>query len=131
VARQSCTPYIPNNALKRIYLIILSVLPLRIIDKWDKSILTAEKHITNFWVNWGSCYSYKKATYDKSWFGVPRKLPFENTYVWAAQQPEKILTHLYGPDFMTPLPPEKRADHGIGILHCKALDMDDVMHESK
>ena len=116
------SPYRPRNPLRRIWLGILSgILSLKTIDKWHKATMIAEKSIGEYWINWGSCYSYKKATYSKKAFGTPQKVPFEDLYVYVAEQTEEILTHLYGPNYMTPPPLEKRTDHGVREIHCPML----------
>ncbi len=116
------SPYCPRNPLRRIWLEIFSrILSLRIIDRWHKAIMIAEKSIGEYWINWGSCYSYKKATYSKKALGTPQKVPFENLYVYVAEHTEEILTHLYGPNYMIPPPPEKRTDHGVREIHCPML----------
>ena len=121
--------YTPGNRLKQIYLSCMSCMPYRIIDKLHKYLMVCDKSNTESWVNWGSCYSYKKATYLKSAFGVPKKLPFENTYVYVAENPEEILIHLYGENYMVPPPLEKRTDHGVRQLCCDELNYDKIKKE--
>lgn len=118
--------YVPQNFLKRCQVALFSLLPLSFIDRLHKLVMTAEKSETDYWVNWGACYSYKKATYKKSELGEPKEMPFENTTIAVARNPEEILLHLYGPDYMTPPPPEKRMTHGIKPFECSALDMEQV-----
>ena len=114
-------PYTPKSILRRIWLYLWSALPMSTIDNWHKATMLAEKTEGDFWINWGSCYSYKKATYLKKALGTPRKMPFEDTYVYVAEHTEEILIHLYGPNYMTPPPPEKRTDHGVRDIHCQML----------
>lgn len=121
--------YAPNNAFKRVYLGILSHMSIKRIDKIHKKTMTAEKKEGNYYVNWGSCYSYKKATYLKEALGTPRKAKFENTYIYIAQKPEMILNQLYGPDYMTPPPEDKRTDHGVRDLNCSAIDLENIKKE--
>lgn len=121
--------YIPNNPLKRIVLSLFSGLSIESIDKLDKRIMLAEKSIGDYYINWGSCYSYKKATYAKSALGVAKKTKFENTYIYIAEKPEIILSQLYGPDYMTPPAMDKRTDHGVRKLTCPSLDFEAVKKE--
>lgn len=122
--------YIPHNPFKRIYLSILSVLlSFKFIEKLHKKTMLAEKKQGEYWINWGSCYSYKKATYSKKAFGIPQKLQYENTYIYAPEKPEVMLTQLYGENYMTPPPPEKRTDHGVRKLNCKELDIESIRKE--
>lgn len=122
--------YIPNNVLKRIYISVLSWFwSFKNIEKTHKKIMLAEKNSGDYWINWGSCYSYKKATYLKESFGIPQKLEYENTYIYAPEKPEVMLTQLYGKNYMTPPPPEKRTDHGVRKLNCKELDIESIRKE--
>lgn len=122
-------PFIPQSMLKRAYLFMFSCMPIRFIDKLHRKIMLAQKRRTEFVVNWGASYSYKKATYIKKAFGTPKKMPFENTYVWAAEHPEMILEKLYGENYMTPPPPEKRTDHGVRKLNCSAINIEKIKRE--
>ncbi len=122
--------YIPKNPLKHIFVSLFgAVLSFKFIEKLHKKTMLAEKKEGKYWINWGSCYSYKKATYLKEAFGDPQKLQYENTYIYAPQKPEVMLTQLYGKNYMTPPPPEKRTDHGVRKLNCKELDIDTIRKE--
>lgn len=123
------TPYTPNNKWKKRYLRVMSFLPIRFIDKLHRKTMLAQKRSTPYVVNWGAAYSYKKATYPKEAFGTPQKMPFENTYVWAEEHPEMILKRLYGENYMTPPPPEKRTDHGVRKFTCSAIDIEKIRTE--
>lgn len=121
--------YNPKSTAKRIVLSLGCILPLKTIDKLLYKTLTAEKAEGDYVVNWGAAYSYKKATYPKKAFGVPRKMPFENTYVWAEEHPEMILERLYGKNYMTPPPPEKQTDHGVRKFQCTKLNFEQIKNE--
>ena len=130
VSRMGKGPYyVPRNIFRRCQVALFGCMSIRFIDKIHKRIMTAEKAETAYWVNWGACYSYKKATYNKAALGVPKEVPFENTTISLAADPEEILLHLYGPSYMTPPPPEKRTDHGVAPFKCAALDMDKIKQE--
>lgn len=121
--------YAPHNPLRRIFFGLLSNMSIEKINKLHKKIMTAEKSKGEYYINWGSCYSYKKATYAKNILGTPQKAKFENTYVYIAEKPEQILTQLYGPNYMTPPTEDKRTDHGIRDINCSALDFEAVKKE--
>lgn len=122
--------YVPNNPFKRVYISVLaSLLSFKFIEKIHKKTMLAEKKKGDFWINWGSCYSYKKATYLKESFGTPQKLQYENTYIYSPAKPEVMLTQLYGKNYMTPPPPEKRTDHGVRKLNCNKLDIEKIRKE--
>ncbi len=119
--------YTPKNPLKKAAVSFLSKkLSFGDIELLHKKTMLKEERDTGLLVNWGSCYSYKKATYRKIDLGTPQRLPFENTTVSAAEHPEAILKKLYGEDYMTLPPEEKRTDHGVEQLHCSALDFDEI-----
>ncbi len=121
--------YKPQNFLKKFLLNIVALLPYKIIDLWHKRIMTAEKNECTHFINWGSCYSYKKATYSKSALGVPVERKFENTYISTPEHPEIILTQLYGENYMTPPPLEKQTTHGYSQLICSDLNLDKILKE--
>ncbi len=122
--------YIPQNPLKRIYVSILgSLLSFNAIEKLMQKTMAAEKNEGEYWINWGSCYSYKKATYLKQSFGTPKKMEYENTFIYVPENPDVMLTQLYGKNYMVPPPPEKRTNHGVRKLNCKELDIDAIRKE--
>ncbi|MBR0465873.1 MAG: LicD family protein [Clostridia bacterium] len=130
VSKLGYDSYEPDSFIKKVYLQLFSaLLPLKTIDKWLLSVLTADKSKSDYVVNWGASYSYKKATYLKSAFGTPQKRPFENTYIWTEEHPEEILIKLYGKDYMTPPPKDKQTDHGVRDFTCSALDYEIIKKE--
>ena len=52
---------------------------------------------------------FSAITYDKTWFGTPRKLEFEGMYFNGPSNPDKYLSKRYG-DYMTVPPIEKQKD---------------------
>ena len=121
--------YTPGNPLKKLYLSVMSNMSIETIDKLHKFLMTAEKSKGEYYVNWGSCYSYKKATYRKSDLGTPKKMKFENTYIYIAENPEQILTQLYGSNYMTPPPEDKRTDHAVRELNCSSVNFESIKKE--
>lgn len=122
--------YVPHNIFKRIYVSLLGVLlSIKKIDQIVNKVMLAEKRDCEYWINWGSCYSYKKATYLKKSFGVPQKVQYENTYIYIPEKPDVMLSQLYGQDYMTPPPPEKCTDHGVRILNCNELEIEMIRKE--
>lgn len=123
-------PYIPKNIFKRIYISVLSAtLSLQFIDEIHKKTMLAEKKECDYWVNWGSCYSYKKATYSKKSFGQPQKVSYENTYIYIQENPEVMLTQLYGDNYMQPPPLEKQINHGVRKLTCEDINIEEIRKE--
>ena len=55
-------------------------------------------------------------TMPKSWFGRERYFQFEDMQVLGMKETEKFLTKIYGPNYMTPPPVDKRNQHNVVIL---------------
>lgn len=55
-------------------------------------------------------------TMPKSWFGHSRYFEFEDMKVLGMDETEKFLTKIYGPNYMTPPPIDKRNQHDVKIL---------------
>ena len=55
-------------------------------------------------------------TQPKYWFGNGRDLLFEDIVVKGMTETECFLVKFYGPDYMTPPPPEKRNQHDIKLI---------------
>lgn len=123
--------YTPRNIFKRFYISVLShIFSLNFIEKIHKKTMLLEKKETEFCIDWGSCYSYKKrATYKKKWFGVPQKAPFENTYIYLPQDANSLNEYVFGKDWMTPPPPEKRINHGVKRLNNNDVDIEAIKKE--
>lgn len=120
--------YHPQGIMKRFaFSVADALLSYRFIDKIHKKIMMAESGPTEEYVNWGSCYSYKKATYSKKNLGTPHRVKFENTTILLAEHHEEILKQLYGENYM--MPPKKIVDHGVRPLHCQQLDFGQVERE--
>ena len=63
------------------------------------------------YINFCSSYSVKNETIPVEWFGKGKLALFENRYYMIPEQPEKILSQIYGENYME-LPPEnKRKTH--------------------
>lgn len=115
--------YRPANPIKYCLLKMMNFITLSKIDSMMTKVMLAEKNKCTYYINWGSCHPYKKATYSKETLGVPQKLPFENQYVMVPEHPDVILTQLFTKNYMTPPPIEKRVDHKIRPLRNKRIDM--------
>ena len=121
--------YSPRNPIKKLFYWIMSLLPYEKIEKWHKSLMILEKHNTDYYVNWGSCYSYKKATYKKDILGIPKKTEFENTTVYIAEKAEEIMKQLYGSTYMELPPLDKRTDHGVREFKNIDLNIEEIKKE--
>lgn len=116
--------YKPKNALKHALLAVGSLLPIGVIDRWHKRLMTIQtKNMTHF-VIWGSHYSYKKVTFEKQMWSGAEWLPFESVEIRVPERYLDILAQMYGPDYMELPPEEKRVSHVVRELRCKAIDAD-------
>jgi len=88
--------------------------------------MLAEKHDTGWLVDWGSISGYKKATWDRCWYSKAVKLPFENTYVYASEEYERILRRGYGDTYMQLPPVERRKSHMVHMIENKKLDINKI-----
>lgn len=55
-------------------------------------------------------------TMPKSWFGNQRYFEFEDMEVLGMDETEKFLTKIYGPNYMTPPPVDKRNQHNVKLI---------------
>jgi len=74
----------------------------------DKTFIKYNDRQNPYIVNLGSYYSYKKQTVPKEWYGTPRIAKFEDFEVPIPCEAEKLLTSVYGGDYMEIPPKEKR-----------------------
>lgn len=58
-------------------------------------------------------------TMPKSWFGNNRYFQFEDMKVLGMKETENFLTKIYGPNYMTPPPIDKRNQHNVKIIGAK------------
>lgn len=92
--------------------IIGSVFSNRLITKYAiKRSVDFSKHGKTHYVNFCTPYSVEKETIPIEWFGKGKLYVFEDRQYIIPEQPEKILAHIYGINYME-LPPEnKRKTH--------------------
>ena len=64
-----------------------------------------------YYSNFGSNYSIKKQTMLKQVFGEGKRMPFENVMLIAPDNPEAFLLSLYGENYMSIPPENKRGSH--------------------
>lgn len=55
-------------------------------------------------------------TMPKKWFGNSRYFQFEDMTLLGMDETEKFLTKIYGPNYMTPPPVDKRNQHNVRII---------------
>ena len=98
------TGEIPMNRAHK----ILSILPLKTYIKLREKWFRKEGP---YYINYGSNYGTIKQTMPKDWYEPVTKLMFEGKQYVVPGQYRKILTRLYGKDFMELPPEEKRVTH--------------------
>lgn len=82
---------------------------------------------SKYYVNFGSKYSVKKQTIEKSRFGVPIRLPFEDRSYDAPRDYLYILERLYGKNYMQLPPKEKQVTHNPVRLSFDTSGPDEVL----
>lgn len=105
--------YIPNNKLKRLFVAMMSFIPLKTLTDIQTRTMTAEKNTSGLFIDWGSSspYGYKGAIWPKEYFSSGIKTKFEDTYVILPNGYEKLLRANFG-DYMQLPPIEQRMSHG-------------------
>ncbi len=76
--------------------------------KLDKTFKKYNNKDNKYLVNLASYYSYKKQTFPLKYYGKPRYIKFENIKVPVPKEAEKILSKIYGSNYMEIPPLEKR-----------------------
>jgi len=95
------------------------------INRHINSLMKAyNKKPTDYCVNLGSNYSYKKQTMPKDYYGEPVLLPFEGNQFFAPKQYQEVLTKIYG-DYMK-LPPE---DKRVSLHYIERIDFGEYENE--
>lgn len=119
------TPYVPKNPFKHAWLAVASLLPLKLINALQTWAMTADKHVTDYLVDWGSTSGYKRATRPKRFFEEAVKMPFENSYVYASSHAVELADFVFKKsNWRVPPPPEKRKSHKVHPICNASLDMD-------
>ena len=114
--------YTPQNGLKHALLAMGSLMPIDMIDKLHKKIMTLEAGDMTHFVIWGSHYSYQKVTFEKNMWSGRVYLPFETVEIPVPEHYLEILRQMYGADYMKLPPKEKQINHGVRELNCKMVD---------
>ena len=114
--------YVPHNRIKHLLLQFFSFIPLSFLTNIQSWAMTADHHVTDYYVDWGSVEGYKRATRPKKYFINYESIPFENTYILASKSRYDILEEGFGKDYMTPPPPEKRHIHNVHPINNDRLN---------
>lgn len=87
-------------------------LPLKLTVKIRQYLMKCNNSSKNeFYINWGSNYNFVKQTMPKEVYGEGVKLTFSNKEFTAPTNYEYVLKRIYGDDYMTLPPEEKRVTH--------------------
>ena len=76
-----------------------------------KVLQTASKLGQTHYANFGSQYSLRKQTMPIEWYGEGDPIQFEDREYIAPKMKEKVLTSIFGPNYMQLPPEEKRRTH--------------------
>ena len=123
--------YIPQNKIKHLLLQTFSFIPLKLLTNVQSWAMTADKHTSDYFVDWGSMAGYKRATRPKYFYAKPEKIPFENMYVYASKNRCEVLEFGYGKDYMTPPPPEKWHVHNVMKINNSRISYTEIKKEVK
>lgn len=115
--------YVPRNLIRRIIVKLYSFAGIKRINRNLDRIMSAEKKAQDYWVDWGAAHNYKIATFEKKKMGIPKAVPFENTYIYVAEDTHYFLQRLYGNSYMQLPPEEKRKTHSVHRINNSKLDM--------
>ena len=104
----------PSNSglvvsLKKVVSFAYRLYPLHLVQNKLNQVMQQYNHQQTVSVcSMASKYKYVKQCIDRSIYGDPTLLRFEDTEFFGPEQPKEYLEHLYGKDYMQLPPPEKR-----------------------
>lgn len=82
------------------------------LNKMITKLMSCTNNTKNkFYMNFGSQYSAYKQTIKKEWYGEGKMLLFEGRYFCAPSKYQDVLKSIYGENYMTLPPIEKRKTH--------------------
>ncbi|MBO5569405.1 MAG: LicD family protein [Aeriscardovia sp.] len=80
---------------------------------------------TEWYTNYGSQYNARKQTIRKDLYGLGERVKFEDRFYMAPEDSEKVLTSIFGNDYMQLPPVEKRRTHyPLKVRFSDGLEMD-------
>ena len=65
----------------------------------------------DYLISWEGVYNLEHKLFDNDWFSVQTSLPFEGKQYPAPMEYQKVLTTIYGSDYMELPPEDKRINH--------------------
>lgn len=118
-------PFSISNKLARTAVgAVAMITPFSFIEKhFNKVVRMSGKNNREYITNWGSHYHYKKATYNRSVYGEPKKLMFEGIEMNVPHEYETFLLQTYGKNYMQLPPEDKRISHGNSSVGCEDADI--------
>lgn len=102
----------PVSFLQKIKRLVLSPFSSKRLLDFIISVAQIQNNTEcDYYINFGSQYGYKRQTMLKSIYGKPVKLLFEGEYYNVPEKYDEFLKKLYGEDYMSLPPIEKRIMH--------------------
>lgn len=113
-----------ENRLKRLKFIPTDILgalvPMKTLRGWVDGLYHKHRDTGRVCIHSGSCYDYW--FFPVELFDEMIEMPFEGILFPVPKRYDEFLRTAYGPDYMTPPPPEKRITHQIQLLDLGPFD---------
>ena len=94
---------------KRVLSFICKLYPIRAIQNRLNTVMQLYNgEHTKCVCSMASQYEYNRQCIDRSIYGIPKLIDFEDTYFFVPENPSEYLEHLYGKNFLEIPPTEKR-----------------------
>jgi lipopolysaccharide cholinephosphotransferase len=101
-----------NSTDKGWKLLIAGLFSIRQLQRMMLCIMkSARKKGTTHYANFGSQYNLSKQTMPIEWYGEGVRMPFEDQLFIVPQEYNKVLTSIYGENYMSLPPEQKRRCH--------------------
>jgi len=107
---------VETSIKQKLFLLLTKPLSINTLSCFQQKLMTLyNNRKTEYWINWGSYYGYKKETMPKEKYLPSKELIFEGNIFKVPNDYDYILTKIFG-DYMVPPPIEQRVGmHAVEI----------------